>query len=71
MEKIAYSVVPQEQPSFNDWVTEFRVGMLAPKPTNRRAEDMMSLWNRPQSEPGLPEKVFHFTVAEIKKSWYL
>lgn len=46
MEKIQSTVLPPSQPSYAEWYKEFRVGILAPKPTEGRdrANNMMKLW---------------------------
>ena len=43
MEKISYTVTPPAQPSLQEWLAEFRVGILVPK-KNDRAKDIMDTW---------------------------
>lgn len=43
MEKISYSVYPEMQISLQEWMAEFRVGIMAPK-KNERAKDIMDTW---------------------------
>jgi hypothetical protein len=46
MEKIAYTVQVENGPSLQEWLAEFRVGILAPK-SNDRALDIMRSWDTP------------------------
>jgi hypothetical protein len=43
MLKIGYTVLPPVQISQEDWMAEFRVGLMAPK-KNDRAKDIMDTW---------------------------
>ena len=43
MEKISYSVYPEMEISLQEWMAEFRVGIMAPK-KNDRAKDIMDTW---------------------------
>lgn len=43
MLKISYTVLPPVQLSEQDWMAEFRVGIMAPKKDNR-AKDIMDTW---------------------------
>ena len=43
MEKISYSVYPEAQISLQEWMAEFKVGIMAPK-KNDRAKDIMDTW---------------------------
>ena len=43
MEKINYSVYPEAQISLQEWMAEFKVGIMAPK-KNDRAKDIMDTW---------------------------
>ena len=43
MLKIAYTVYPETQINEQDWLKEFRVGIMAPK-KNDRAKDIMDTW---------------------------
>jgi hypothetical protein len=61
--KVAKTVIPQDRPSFNDWAAEFKVGILAPKPVNARAVEMMASYDwKPKSQK---------TTKIIQKPWYL
>ena len=43
---IAYTVQPSSQPSQAEWMKEFKIGLMAPKPREGRdrALKMMELW---------------------------
>lgn len=43
MIKISYTVYPETQISEQDWLKEFRVGIMASK-KNDRAKDIMDTW---------------------------
>ena len=43
MLKIAYTVYPEAQLTEQDWLKEFRVGIMAPKKSDR-AKDIMDTW---------------------------
>ena len=48
MEQISYTYYPEEQPTFVEWMQEFKVGRMAPKPDNGRARQMMDMWSEPK-----------------------
>ncbi len=43
MEKISRTVYPTETLDINSWFKEFRVGLIAERPS-MQAKDMMALW---------------------------
>lgn len=43
MVKISYTVYPETEISLQDWLAEFRCGIMAPK-KNERAKDIMDTW---------------------------
>lgn len=43
MLKISYTVLPAVQLSEQDWMAEFRVGIMAPK-RNDRPKEIMDMW---------------------------
>ena len=48
MEQISYTHYPEEQPTLLEWMQEFKVGSMAPKPDNGRAVEMMNMWSEPK-----------------------
>lgn len=50
MEQISYTYYPEEQPSLLEWMEEFKVGRMAPKPDNGRAKQMMDMWSEPKKK---------------------
>lgn len=43
MEKISYTVNPPVEISLQEWMAEFRIGIMAPKKDNR-AKEIMDTW---------------------------
>lgn len=43
MLKISYSVYPEVQLTEQEWLTEFKCGLMAPKKSDR-AQDIMNTW---------------------------
>lgn len=43
MENIAYTIHPPVQPSLQEWMAEFRVGIMVPK-KNYQAQEIMKTW---------------------------
>jgi hypothetical protein len=56
MEKISRTTNPPQLPSEQEWMREFNVGILAPKPNNGRASEMMAMWSNPTPRPSFLEK---------------
>jgi len=48
MKQISYTYYPEEQPTLLEWMQEFKVGSMAPKPDNGRAKQMMDMWSEPK-----------------------
>ena len=45
MEQIECTAYPDNMMSLEEWMTEFKVGRMAVKPDNGRANHMMSMWS--------------------------
>lgn len=60
MEKIAYTTLPPNQPSLNEWMKEFKCGIQRPNP-NDRASDMMKQW-----QEGKDESIWKTIADKIK-----
>jgi len=58
MEQIKYTFYPEEVLTQEEWMKEFKIGRMAPKPDNGRARQMMEMWN------GKPEKSFFQQLLE-------
>ena len=58
MEQISYTRYPDRYLTQEEWMREFKVGIMAPKPDNGRAEHMMGMWI--PLEKSFFEKVLEF-----------
>lgn len=56
--RIASTITPEEMLTEQDWMQEFKVGILAPKPNNNRAKEMMDMWNMPVKSTTSPMQAF-------------
>lgn len=50
MEQIQCTFHPEESLTQEEWMKEFKIGRMAPKPDNGRAREMMSMWNGPDKK---------------------
>ena len=44
MEQISSTALPEETLPLVEWMKEYRIGIMAPKPDNGRAKQMMDMW---------------------------